>query len=144
MYRQGYSSAARNHQLYVTSDFEPQSNYGKVPYSRAHHVGHRGARTHNIWITRQCLYPLHHTYPHAHTNQGQQQAFIFQFNPQKDISLHQFSQGVLCSTENCMSIYKCMSLDMCTLATSICHAVKNIATSLRNKRKDWYKSQTQK
>ena len=53
-----------------------------------------------------------------------------------------FSQGVRCSTKNRMSLYKCKILNTCTLATLLFHAVKNIATSHRNKRKDWYKSQT--
>ena len=54
---------ARNHQIYVT--FEPQSNYGKVPYPRAQHVGNSGARTRKLWITSRCLYPLSHTCPQA-------------------------------------------------------------------------------
>ena len=39
------------------------SNYGKVPYSRTQHVGHRWAWTRNIWTTSLFLYPLRHTCP---------------------------------------------------------------------------------
>ena len=54
--------STRNHQLNVT--FEPRSNYGKVPYPRAQHVGNSGARTSNLMITRLYLSPLRHTCPY--------------------------------------------------------------------------------
>ena len=54
-------STRNHHQLNVT--FEPRSNYGKVPYPRAEHVGNSGARTRNLMITRLCLSPLRHTCP---------------------------------------------------------------------------------